>query len=468
MRQDRLATNPWLIFLVTALGIGMASIDSGIVNVALPTFAQHYKITVSEVQWVVTSYLLMICVMLPLSGYLSDLFTRRRIYLLGFLIFTIGSLLCGLSYSFLSLVLFRFLQGIGAAMILANNQAIIMTTFPKEKRGRALSVSSMLVAIGSIVGPSLGGFLISLGDWRWIFLINIPVGIVGIWMGLLILPVMQTVKKSKFDFLGAFLFTFILSAFIFLVTHVSDLSMIPGEKSLLLILFIISAFWFYLYEKRVPTPMIHFSLLKIWTFSTGIFVGFVLFLALSANIILLPFYLQLQQGLSPASIGLVLLIAPMMIIIVAPISGTLITRVNALFLILFGLFMFGVGIGLQSLLNPNSSLIHVVIDQVLIGIGSGLFSSPNAYTLLQYVPVEKIGISNGLSSLMRNLGKVVGTAIATGLFSYFRLSIPGTKGFMLGFRVALLVATLFILLGFILTLVRFPLLRAAMKHIDER
>jgi multidrug resistance protein len=217
--MEQKAVNPWNIFLVIALGVWMATIDAGIVNVALPTFTNHFHIPITHVQWVVTGYLLVICASLPLFGRLGDIYTRRVIYLLGLFIFLVSSALCGLAWSFWSLVLFRFVQGLGGSMIIGNNQAIILTTFPQGKQGRALGINSMLVAMGLIAGPGLGGLLISLAGWRLIFYINIPIGILACILGYYILPKEPRNASDHVDFPGAVLFAFSICCFILALSY---------------------------------------------------------------------------------------------------------------------------------------------------------------------------------------------------------------------------------------------------------
>lgn len=459
MSLDRLQFNPWVVFWVTALGVSLASIDGGVVNVALPTLVMQFHISVSESQWIITSYLIMLCVTLPLAGYLSDSFTRRKIYLLGFWVFTISSVLCGLSFSFLSLVAFRFLQGAGAAMILGNNQAILMTTFPKEIRGRALGVNSMIIAVGSIIGPSIGGFLVGLGDWRYIFFINLPIGLIGSILCIYILPKTESKKQVTFDYYGPIFFSIMLISLILMLTYASPGSWIQSRIKTLVFIFFASSILFFLVEKKARAPMLDFSLLKNWSFFSGVLVASIMFIALSTNMLLLPFYLQMQKHLPPQHIGLILLIAPAIIIFVAPISGYFIDRINPLIFTTTGLFLMLLGLFSQAWLTPASSITDVIIDQILFGIGSGLFTPPNNYTIFYKVPNEKMGLSNSLASLMRNLGKILGTAMASIIFSTVRIHIEGDLGFSLGFRASLLSACLLILIAIFLTLKRGESLR---------
>lgn len=444
-------SNPWIIFLVTALGVGMATIDGGIVNVALPILSRDFHATVSTTQWIVSIYLLTLCVLLPLSGYLGDLYTKKRIYLSGFIIFTLGSLCCGLAFSLASLIAFRVLQGIGAAMILANNQALLMTHFPKEKRGRALGVNSMTVAIGSITGPGLGGIIIAAMGWRAIFFINIPLGFLGCYLGYKILPKDTTKPERHFDFLGAIIFALMIISVVLFLENASTWGWLTTPTTILITISIVAFLLLLRLETKAKKPLIDLSLFNNWQFSSGIMVSFFVFMALYANMILLPFYLDRQLHLTPQLIGMIMFIAPICIFVIAPFAGQLTDRYNQAILTGVGTLCMFIGLLAQSFLHSDSSIYQVLLDQIFVGIGCGLFSTPNNYSILNTITTDKLGVAAGISSLTRNMGKICGIAIATSIFTALQRHIlttaigtPKTNAaFMLGFKGALLASALF-------------------------
>jgi len=402
------------------------------------------------VQWVVSGYLLVICASLPLFGRLGDIYTRRVMYLLGLSIFLVTSALCGLAWSFWSLIIFRFVQGLGGSMIMANNQAIILTTFPKGKQAQALGINSMLVAIGLIAGPGLGGLLISLASWRLIFYINIPIGILGCLMGYYIMPKEEAGNASDhIDFPGAVLFAFSMCCFILALTY-KITSLIP--------IIILSLFVFIKWEKYSKNPMIDLHIFKIQTYLFGIIITFIAFVAFAFNGILLPFYLQDLRHLDPAMVGLFLLIPPVFMMLTAPISGYLAVRHNQVMLATIGLSLILSGLAIQAFLHVNSPLWHIFLTQSLLGLGVGMFTSPNNYNMLKNVPETNISVGASIASLMRNTGRICGIAMCISIFTIVQKHIlihaNYATAFTGGFKWAFLTAVAFLMLAILLSLKR--------------
>src|SRR3989339_88799 len=458
--SDHLSTHPWLIFLVTALGVGMSSIDAGIVNVALPTITHVFNATISQSQWTISGYLLIICISLPLFGRLSDIFSKRKIYLIGFVTFTLSSAFCGAALNLSMLIISRLFQGIGAAMILANNQAILMMTMPEGKRGRALGINSMLVAAGAVIGPGIGGLLIHLAGWRFIFYVNLPVGVLGCLMGFLLLPYDVSTNQKKFDVLGAIIFAIGMTSLLLFLNDGNQWGWISLGSSICFLLAIIFLPLFVWLEKHVKVPMLDFSLFKNWLFFSGNVNAFLVFVALSINMLLLPFYLSQELKLLPAAMGLFLLIPPLLIMLTAPISGYLADRMNQSYLSGTGLGILWMGLLMQSLLTPSTPLWLLALQQMLIGMGCGLFNAPNNLTVLQNAPENKLGIAVSINSFVRNVGKVFGTVIATTVFVMLKqyiLKLHPDKtvlAFTVGFRSALWCSVIAIFIGFVVNLKR--------------
>ena len=210
--------NPWLIFSVTAMGTFMATLDSSIVNVALPVITTKLGTDISLAQWIVAGYLLTISSLLPIFGRAGDMYGQRRLYTSGIVLFTLSSISCGFSWSIWMLIVSRVFQAMGASMMMSNAPAIIALTFKPEERGRALGAIGTVVAMGSIVGPSLGGIIVGTLGWQSIFFINIPIGLLCFVMGRSILPKGE-IKDETFDFAGAFLFTLSISSLLLTLTH---------------------------------------------------------------------------------------------------------------------------------------------------------------------------------------------------------------------------------------------------------
>jgi EmrB/QacA subfamily drug resistance transporter len=452
--------NPWLIIAVTSFGGGLAAIDAGIVNVALPTIMKSFSANIALAQWTISSYLLTACTLIPLFGRLSDMYSKRNIYLLGMVVFTLSSVMCGSATSMASLILFRAVQGVGAAMIFSNNQAIIVSNFPENMTGRALGVSSMLFAIGSILGPSLGGLLIQLFDWRSIFYINIPIGIIACYLGYRILPRDEITTKEPFDFLGAGLFITGLVLLLLVIGnsrewHWSILEVLAWSSLSLTLLI-----GFILWELFIVYPIVDLRLFKITPFASGNFAGFMVFMSFGANTLLLPICLQTFLGYLPESIGLFLFIPPILIMAFGPVSGYLADKIKKTILIEFGLFIITIGNCLAAFIPIVRAFWFIIFAQIILGLGFAFFHSPNNSNMLSSVPKSRLGIAGSLASLIRNIGKVIGVAFAVAIFDsinkYWLLTNHSAEAsFVMGYKIALLITALLTFLAMIVTIKEF-------------
>lgn len=416
---DMAQANPfrrWMVFGVTSVGTFMATLDSSIVNVALPQVAANLNVSLPLVQWVVSAYLLTISCLLPLFGRLGDMLGRRQVYSTGLIVFTIGSFFCGASGHIGLLIAARILQAVGSAMLMANAPAIISATFPGPERGRALGLVGMVVALGSMTGPSIGGLLVDTFGWESIFYVNIPVGIIGFIAGYLILPREVRHKSEKFDYLGALLFAAGMTSFLMVMIHGEEWGWLSKTVLVLSATAALAFSVFVAHEKRSAFPMIDLSLFKIWAFFSGNITGLLSFMANFSNTMLLPFYLSSILGLSPSQIGLLMTPFPLLLAIIAPVSGFLSERVNPAALSATGLTATTAGLVWLATLDASSTMWEVATGQAILGLGNGLFQSPNNNSVMSAVPPAKLGIAGGINSLVRNVGMVCGIAISVSIF----------------------------------------------------
>ncbi|HEY3425688.1 MAG TPA: MFS transporter [Negativicutes bacterium] len=467
MMHDKLKNLPyyrWLIFSVTVMGTFMAVLDSSIVNVALPLIAASFGVELTAVQWVVTAYLLVISSLLPLFGKIGDMYGRRRIYLLGFVIFTIGSLLCSLANSIWLLVAARVLQAIGASMLMSNSPAIVSVTFPGKERGRVLGMNGTVVALAAMAGPSLGGILVGLFNWQWIFYINLPIGIIAYLLGYYILPKEEQHSSGTFDFMGAALFAVGMTGLLVVLSQGEEWGWNSLAIFITTIVSIIILSIFVWNEGRATHPMIDLTLFKRWPFSAGNVSGLLSFMAMYSSSMLMPFYLHSVMLLTPTQIGLAITPFPLLMAIAAPVSGYLSERVSPVILTTSGLGILASGLIYLSTLNAQSVIWQVIIGQAVMGIGNGMFQSPNNNSVLSSVPVSKVGLASGISALMRNVGMVSGTAVAVSVFESKRqqelanVAILNNdayiSAFLSAYHVALLIGACFAGLGLIISLSR--------------
>jgi len=414
--ENKLRT-PWLIFAATTLGACIVNIDVTIVNVALPFIAKHYTANVGKVQWIISSYVLATCILLPICGRLSDIYTKRFIYLLGFAIFTFGSALCGFATSLTMLILFRLVQGVGAAMIMSNNQALIVMNFPQNLQGRALSVNSMSASFGAIAGPAFGGFLLSILSWRSIFYINIPIGIIGCVVGYYVLPRNEKRLDHPLDIIGAIFFAAFISCVLFLFEQFGSGYWVNVKNLILLTIAVVAGWLFTSRQKEITHPLINLSLFKVATYLRGNIAAFIVFMAMGGNGVLLPFYLNDVLQLAPGVIGMLMFVGPCTMLVLAPLSGYLTDRFPQKIFVAVGLLLFAAGLIFQGSAGAHSSIRHVVIGQIIIGSGFAFFQPPNNVTLFKNFTTTNFGLVSSINALVRNMGRVFGVVIAVSVFT---------------------------------------------------
>jgi EmrB/QacA subfamily drug resistance transporter len=415
------------------------------------------KASVNLVQWVVTVYLLTITSLLLPFGRLGDMLGRRRVYSMGFLVFTIGSALCGVSNSMALLIGSRAVQGVGAAMLMANAPAIITLAFSQEGRGQALGMSGAVVALGSMTGPALGGLLVGAFGWQSVFTINIPIGLAGAALAWVLLPEEGSRHTETFDCLGAGLFALSMTSLLLAVSYGHSLGWFSVPILLGLALSVASLTLFLRHEQVTKHPMLDLTLFSNWLFSAGNVSGMLSFMAGFSNVFLLPFFLDSVLLLDPSTIGLLLTPFPLVMALSAPVSGRLSEKMNPVILTTSGLLIITSGLWLQAGLTATSSLLRVAVGQAILGLGNGIFQSPNNNSVLSSVPRNKVGTAGGVSALVRNLGMVLGVSLAVTVYEFVRQDsvTQGEQAAMLaGFRAALLVGSMFSLIGVFLSLSR--------------
>ena len=403
----------WLILIVLNLFTFMATLDGSIVNIALPVIAEQMKLSVAQAEWIVTGYLMMICAAILFFGKLGDIVGKIKVFKWGMIIFTLGSLLCGFSDSLPLLVGSRLVQAVGASMTMANGQGITTDIFPSTERGKALGLIGTFVSLGSIAGPSLGGIIVASLGWEYIFWVNVPVGLIVIIIGWILLPEDRTHLQVHIDKAGSFLFPlFILALFSGLLLGqqlgYQDIRILGA-----LVLAVIVLILFLSVEMRHRQPMLQLSLFRNPMFSLSILCGFLVFVANFCFNIIAPFYTQNILNLSPSEAGFLMMLFPIVMVIVAPLSGALSDKIGSELLTFAGLIVMVVAqIGLAQL-NDHSPIALVGVWIGMLGLGSGLFQSPNNSLVMSTVPRTQLGIAGSINSLVRNIGMVVGITVAT-------------------------------------------------------
>lgn len=411
----------WYVMANLAVGTFMATLDGSIVNVTLPTMASYFKADLNLIQWVVSIYLLTTSSLLLVFGRCADIFGRKKVYALGYLVFILGSAFCGLSQSVYMLIASRAIQATGAAMMMANGMGIITAIFPPKERGRALGLVGTIVAAGSMTGPALGGVLVSAFGWQSIFLVNIPVGLIGFIASKWFIPDdIPCEIKEPFDWQGAVLFATGMSLFLWGLTQGEQIGWTEISIYGPLIISIIALMVFLYRQLTTRFPLVDLSLFKDWVFLGGNLAGLVSFISMFATTLIMPFYMKGILHFPAMHIGLMMTPFPLAMAIVAPISGWLSDKLGYLVLTTSGLMLNVVGLFLLSTLNIQSSSVQIACYMATLGVGMGLFQSPNNSSVMGSVPPRKLGIAGGVNALVRNVGMVTGIAFSVSLLSYER------------------------------------------------
>jgi len=403
--------------VLAALMVGtiMGPIDGSIVNVILPTITEFFSVDISMAQWVPMIYLLTISSLLLFYGRLGDILGYKKVYLSGLAGFTLASGLCGLSPTIYWLILFRAIQGLAAGTMMSVPYAIITTSFPSTERGKALGINALVVSAGLAIGPSLGGFIASSYGWRFVFLINIPVGIAAFLWARRVIPEVKG-QRGKIDILGAvaafvFLFSFLLFVNRF---QSSGLSYATG---IMLLVAAVSGITFFRVERKAAQPMLNLSLFRNTTFSFANISGLLNFMSQYVMVFLTPFYLQRVLHYAPNKLGLIMTSLPLAIMVAAPFCGSLSDRIGTRLLTCLGAAVCALSLFFMSQLPVSASSADVVWRLALFGLGTGIFQSPNNSAVMGSAPNAHLGIASGILATMRTVGMVLGVAIA-GLVLY--------------------------------------------------
>ena len=408
----------WWVLVTIGIGTFMSALDGSVVNTLLPVLSRELHTGIAAIEWVTTIYLLVISGLLLSVGRAGDMFGHRHLYLAGFVIFVIGSALCGLAGSSHMLIALRALQATGAAMLYATAPAILTRTFPATQRGRALGAQGTFTYLGLTAGPSLGGWLAGAFGWRSVFYINVPVGLVAILLAIRsIAPDRVRQQGERFDFGGAAAFTAGLVALLLALDQGHAWGWGSPRIVGLLVAAVVVLAAFVRIESRRESPMLDLTLFRRRVFSAATVSALLNYMCVYAVLFVLPFLLIQGRGLSVQRAGLVLTAQPIVMAIVAPISGTLSDRIGSRGLATAGMLVLAAGLAWLAVLARGGSLTSIAAALAVVGLGVGTFVSPNNSALMGAAPGYRQGIASGVLATARNVGMALGVGFAGAVFT---------------------------------------------------
>lgn len=408
--------NKWLVAVTVMLPTLIEIIDISIVNVSLDHIRGSLSAGIDESAWTITSYLVSNAIIIPMTGWLSRVFGRKRYMIYSIILFTVSSFLCGSSWNLQSLIFFRVLQGIGGGALQPLSQSILLETFPVQQHGIAMAIFGIGIMFGPIVGPLLGGWITDNWSWQWIFYVNVPVGIISILMVIFFIsdPPYMKKMKMKIDYWGLALLAIGLGCLqIVLDKGQREDWFSSGFITVLSIVSAVSLILFVIAELFAEHPVLELRALKNLSFSAGNIVMFFAFFNLFGSIILLPIYLQTLMGYTATLAGLVLGPGGIATLFAMPVAGRLVTKMNPKSLLVFGMIVSAYSTYLMSQFSLHADFNTVIWPRIVLGVGMGFLFIPLTTLTMASVRKEDMGNASAIYNLLRNLGGSFGVAFVT-------------------------------------------------------
>jgi DHA2 family multidrug resistance protein len=422
--------NKWLVTVSIAFGSLMASIDSSIVNVALPQIRGAVGATIEEITWVSTAYIIATVLVMPLTGFLGTFFGQKRVYLASLVLFVLGSALCGLASSLPTLVFFRAIQGFGAGALQPTQQAILRQTFPPKEQGMAMAMFAMVIMVGPAVGPTLGGYIVDNYSWQWIFYINVPIGVVGTfmtWRYVIEPPDVLRANRERaaqqrkhLDIAGIVLMCIGVSTLQYVLEEGPrddwfDSPVITGLTALA----VVSLGAFIIRELTAEAPVVNLRLFRDKTFASGTAIGGVMFAMLMGSMFLLPVFMQELLGFDATQSGTTLMPRTLAMMVVTPIIGRIYNLVPPAIVVAIGGLFFAVGSYQLSHITLLSSSTDIIIPLLVTGVGFACLFIPLTTAALTFIPRPQLADAAGLNSFVRQIGGSFGLTIFATLLSNY-------------------------------------------------
>jgi len=405
---------PWMVLSVTGLGNLLSGLNLSTLNVALPEVASHFQAGAITGSWILLSFMLVNTILILVFGRIADIYGRRRLYIFGLTLFTLTSLLVGLSPNIWVLILLRVLQAVGSALIISNITPLITDAFPEKTLGIALGFNIFIVSISHLIGPALGGYLVFAFGWRWVFWFNVPIGIIGIiWAVLVLKPAPGRPPEEKIDAAGNITLFLGLSGLILALSQGGVVGWHSTPVIAAWVVFFVFLALFIWIERRTDYPVVDFTLFHNRPFTMGVISAFLNTLVRYSIVLLMALFFQVAEGKNSMTAGLQILPVAGGMLIGSPLSGYLSTKYSTRFLTTTGLLCTGLGVFiLMHQIVVHASFLWIFAGQFLTGFGSGVFMTANTKSIMMTVPKARRGVANGIRSMMMNMGQLVTTALS--------------------------------------------------------
>jgi DHA2 family multidrug resistance protein len=422
--------NKWVVAVSIAFGSLMATIDTSIVNVAMPQIRGELGASLQEITLITTGYMIAMVLVMPLTGFLGALFGQKRVYLASLAIFTIGSVLCGTARSLEMLVIWRILQGLGGGALQPTQQAILRQTFPAHEQGMAMALFSMVIMVGPAVGPVLGGWLTDGYSWPWIFFVNLPVGVLGIYLTMRNVHEPEDVRienreraqvaKKHFDYAGIILMAVAIGALQYVLEEGADADWFESTKIVIATYIAgVSLAAFIIRELTATAPVVDLRMFRDPTFASGTAIAGLVFAMLMGSMFLLPVFTQEMLHYSATQSGVVLLPRTIAMMIASPFVGKLYNRLRPSWLVAFGMLMTALGCWMQADITLRTSTSDLFWPLAVTGIGFAFLFVPLTTAALSNVPRANLAGAAGVNSFVRQVGGSIGLSIFATLFQNF-------------------------------------------------
>lgn len=415
--ENKLDLHKYVAITSIIILLVMTVLDVSLVNVALPVISNEFNVSESSIVWLVTIYqLLIVMLLLPLSS-IGDQISYKRNFLTGLVIFTIGSALCAASQSFTMLLISRGVQALGGAGVMSVNVALVRVIYPRNILGRGLALNAMFISIATAAGPSLAGWILSISNWHWLFLINIPFGILAFIIGIKTLPKNPNPPKNpKFDWIGGLMNAMFFGILFYSLGNIADKgNLVPSLVFITLALFI--GFIYVRREFHSTHPMFPIDLFRKRLYSTSILTSICSFIAQNLTIIALPFLFLSILKFSELTTGLAMTPWPLTSMIISPLAARWIERHNAAYTAATGMLIFMAGIVLLIFIPTNAGIWDIIWRMCICGVGFGFFQTPNNIVMVMATPVERTGAAGGMQSTARLTGQTLGSTLVSIIFT---------------------------------------------------